>query len=113
MCATDGRNDMSKFSEANWLGSFPVNNERRFLLNKKCFEGIPKRPEVACKFADWFSSVFHSPQMHFCVFCNLADSSSVKNKSGNHDIHGQKQKPHTCSYLGTGISENPKESKAI
>ena len=45
---------------------------------KKCFEMIPSRPEFACKFVDWFSNVFQSLQMHYRVFCNLADSSRVK-----------------------------------
>ena len=44
---------------------------------KKYFEIIPSRPECDCKFAGWFSSVFQSPQMHYHVFCNLADSSRV------------------------------------
>ena len=39
---------------------------------------IPSRPEFACKFVDWFSNVFQSLQMHYRVFCNLADSSRVK-----------------------------------
>ena len=70
---TVGRSDMSKFTEGSWQGSFTVNNERAV-----CFERIPSRPEFACKFADWFSSVFQSLQMHCRVFCNLADSSSIK-----------------------------------
>ena len=39
---------------------------------------IPSRPEFACKFVDWFFNVFQSLQMHYRVFCNLADSSRVK-----------------------------------
>ena len=69
-----GRSDMSKFTEGSWQGSFTVNSERAVYLNER----IPSRPEFACKFADWFSSVFQSLQMHCRVFCNLADSSSVK-----------------------------------
>ena len=49
-----------------------------FLWTKKCFERIPSRQEFASKFADLFSSVFQSLQMLCRVFCNLADSSSVK-----------------------------------
>ena len=41
-------------------------------------ERIPSRPEFACKFADWFSSVFQSRHILCRVFCNLADSSSVE-----------------------------------
>ena len=60
-----------------------VNNERAVRIlkpsskQKNSFERIPSRPGSACKFADWFSSVFQSLQMHCRVFCNLADSSSV------------------------------------
>ena len=66
------------------LGSFTVNNVTAVRTlkpsskQKKCFERIPSRPEFACIFADWFSSVFQSLQMLCRVFCNLADSSSVK-----------------------------------
>ena len=28
VCATDGRSDMSKFTEGSWQGSFTINNER-------------------------------------------------------------------------------------
>ena len=58
-------------------------NFKALFWTKKSFERIPSRPEFACKFADWFSSVFQSLQMHCRVFCNLADSSSVKT---NHEI---------------------------
>ena len=30
---------------------------------------------------------------------------------GNHDIHGQKKKLHSCSYSGPGISEKTRETK--
>ena len=59
-----GRSDLSKFAELSWQGSFTVNNESAVQTLKpsseeqKCFERIPSRPEFACKFADWFSSVF-------------------------------------------------------
>ena len=52
-------------------------NLKAFFWRKKCFERIPSRPEFACKFADWFPSVFQSLQMLCRVFCNLADSSSA------------------------------------
>ena len=61
-----------------------VNNERAVQTLKPsseeqtCFERIPSRPEFACKFADWFSNVFYSLHMYCHVFCNLADSSSIK-----------------------------------
>ena len=48
----------------------------RIFRNNKSI--IPSRPEFARKFASWFSSVFQSLQMHYRVFCNLADSSRVK-----------------------------------
>ena len=38
-------------------------NFKAFFWTKKCFERIPSRPEFACKFADWFSSVFQLMQM--------------------------------------------------
>ena len=50
--------------------------------------------EFDCKFAHWFSSIFQSLQMHCHIFCNLAYSSRIlasKKKSGNHDLHSQKQ----------------------
>ena len=64
---------------------------------------IPSRPEFACKFVDWFSNVFQSLQMHYRVFCNLADSSRVKT---NREIMItiKKKKLHTCSFSGPGIS---------
>ena len=63
---------------------------------------IPSRPEFACKFVDWFSNVFQSLQMHYRVFCNLADSSRVKT---NREIMTTiKKKLHTCSFSGPGIS---------
>jgi len=55
---------MSKFTEESWEGSFTVNNGRAVrnlkpsFEEKKCFERIPLRPEFACTFAHWFSSVF-------------------------------------------------------
>ena len=61
---TAGRSDKSKFTKGSWQGSFTVNNERAVRTLKpsseeqKCFERIPSRPEFACKFANWFSSVF-------------------------------------------------------
>ena len=61
--------------------SKPCNNSSNFkalFYTKKFFERIPSRPEFACIFADWFSSVFQSLQMLCRVFCNLADSFSVK-----------------------------------
>ena len=39
---------------------------------------IPSRPEFTCKFVNWFSSIFQSLQIHCHVFCDVADSSSVK-----------------------------------
>ena len=64
VCMMAGRSDLSKFTELRWQGSFTVNNERavRTLFKPSseeqiCFERIPSRPEFACKFADWFSSV--------------------------------------------------------
>ena len=66
------------------VGSFTVNNERAFCTwkpsseQKKCFERIPSRPDFACKFADWVSSIFQSLQMHCCTLSNLADNSNVK-----------------------------------
>ena len=109
LCVTVG-SDMSKFTEGSWQGSFTVNNERTVRTlkpsteQKKCFERIPSRPEFPCKFADWFSSVFQSLQMHCRVFCNLA---------GNHDIHGPQKTIHTCRHPGPGISEKTKETKVI
>ena len=64
VCMMAGRSDLSKFTEGSWQGSFTVNNERAVRTLKpsseeqKCFERIPSRPEFACKFADWFSSIF-------------------------------------------------------
>ena len=58
---------------------------------------IPSRPEFACKFVNWFSSVFQSLQMHYRVFCNLADSSRVKtNQEIIYDIHDQKNYTHVA-----------------
>ena len=63
MCLTIG-SDLSKFAELSRQGLFTVNNERAVQTLKpssseeKCFERIPSGPEFACKFADWFSSVF-------------------------------------------------------
>ena len=79
---------------------------------KKCFERIPSRPESACKFADWFSSVFQSLQMHCRVFCNLADSSSVKTNQ-EIKISTAQKKIQTCSYSGPGTSDKTKETKVI
>ena len=81
MCVTVERSDMSKFTEGSWQGSFTVNNERAVRTlkpsseqKKKCFERIPLRPEFACKFSDWISSVLQSPQTPQCrVLCILAD----------------------------------------
>ena len=58
-----GRSGMSKFTEGSWQGPFTVNNERivrtlKASFEQKCFARIPSRPEFACKFVDWFSSVF-------------------------------------------------------
>ena len=65
VCVTVGRNDMSKVAEGSWQGSFTISNERAVRTlkpssekKKTCFKRIPSRPEFACKFADWFSSVF-------------------------------------------------------
>ena len=64
VCMMAGHSDLSKFTEGSWQGSLTVNNERAVRTLKpsyeeqKCFERIPSRPEFACKFADWFSSVF-------------------------------------------------------
>ena len=63
------------FYSKQWKSS---SNFKAFLWTKKCFERIPSRPEFACKFVDWFASVFQSLQMHCRIFCNLADSYSVK-----------------------------------
>ena len=104
---------VSKFTEGSWQGSFTVNAERAVqTLPEKCFDRIPLRPEFACKFADWFSSVFQSLQMHFCVFCNLADSSSIKTNQ-EIVIFAAKTNIQTCSYLGPGILEKTKETIAI
>ena len=63
VCMMDGRSDLSKFAELSRQGSFTVNNLKVQTLKpsseeQKCFERIPSRPEFACKFADWFSSIF-------------------------------------------------------
>ena len=61
-------------------------------------------PKFSCKFAGWFSNVFQSLQMHYRVFCNLADSSRVKtNQEITYDIHDQKNYTQS-SYSGPGIS---------
>ena len=81
---TVGCNDVSKFSEGSWQGSFyskqwkRSSNFKAFVWIKQCFDRIPLRPEFACKFADWFSSVFQLLQVHYCVICNLTDNSSIK-----------------------------------
>ena len=77
------------------------------LVNKK----IPSRPEfaIACKFADWFFSIFQSLQMHFRVLCNycyLADSSSFKTTTGVDTAH-------VALFSGPDISEKTKETKVI
>ena len=99
---------------------FTVNNERvvRTLKpsseQKKGFERIPSRPEFAFKFVDWFSSVlFHSLQMLCLVFCNLADSSSVKTNQKIVIFTFKKKNLHTCHHSGPGISEKTNESKVI
>ena len=97
-----------------------VNSERAVRIlkpsskQKNSFERIPSRPGSACKFADWFSSVFQSLQMHCRVFCNLADSSSVNQIRKSWDSRPKKKKKlHTCSCSGPGISEKTKETKVI
>ena len=63
---------MSKFTVGSWQGPFTVNNERvvRSLKpsseQKNCLR-VSLRPEFACKFVDWFSSILKSLQMHCCV----------------------------------------------
>ena len=49
--------------------------------HKNSFEGIPSRPEFACEFANQFSSIFQLLQMHCHVFCNLANSSTILDKT--------------------------------
>ena len=85
ICVRDGWAQWHvKIHRGELVGSFTVNNERAFCTwkpsseQKKCFERIPSRPDFACKFADWVSSIFQSLQMHCCTLCNLADNSSVK-----------------------------------
>jgi len=64
ICMMAGHSDLSKFAELSQQGSFTVNNERAVQTlkpsseEKKCFERIHSRPEFACKFSDWFNSVF-------------------------------------------------------
>ena len=85
MCMIVGHSDMSKFPRGSWQGSFTVYskqwksslNFKAIFWTKKCFERIPSRPKFACKFV-YGSSVFQSLKMHCHVFCNLADSSSIK-----------------------------------
>ena len=118
VCMTVGYSDVSKFTEGSWQVSFTVNNERavRTLKHlseqKKGLDRIPLRPEFACKFADWFSSVFQSLQMHCRVFCNIADSSSIKTNQ-EIVIFAAKTKIQTCSYSGPGILEKTKETIVI
>ena len=80
------------------------------LLNKKDVERISSRPEFPFKFADWFSSVFQSLQMHCRVFYNLANSSSVKTNQKIMIFTGKK---HTFRYSGLDILEKTKETKVI
>ena len=63
-----------------------------FWTQRKCFAA-----KSICKFAVWFSSVFQLLQMHCCVFCNLADSSSIKpNQEIIWSIHGWKSYTHVA-----------------
>ena len=73
---------------------------------------IPSRPEFACKFVNWFSSVFQLLQIHCRVFCNVADSSSIKTNQ-EIMIFTAKTKIQTSCYSGPGISEKTKETKVI
>ena len=73
---------------------------------------IPSRPEFACKFVNWFSSVFQLLQIHCRVFCNVADSSSVKTNQ-EIMIFAPKTKIQTCSYSGPDILEKTKETIVI
>ena len=57
---------------------FTVRRLKPSTEKKQCFGRIPLRQEFASNFADWFSSDFQSLQIHCGVFCNPADSSSVK-----------------------------------
>ena len=101
VCVTAGRSDILKFTEGSWQGSFTMNNERAVRTwkhsseEKKCFERIPSRPEIVCKFADQFSSVFLSLQMYCRVFRNLADSSNVKTNQENMIFSIQKKNKQT------------------
>ena len=90
MCVTVGRSDMSKFT-------FTINNERAVRTlkasseGKNCFERIPLRPEFAGKFliaADVLPG----------VFCNLADSSSVKTNQEN--MPTAKKTTHRSGHFG-------------
>ena len=110
VCVTIARRlDMSKFTKGIWQITFTVNIERAVRTWKpsfwieKYFERIPSRPERVCKFADLFSNV----SSNSCR-CN-AYGCQRQNKSGNHDIHGQKNL-HTCSYSDPRISENTKKT---
>ena len=82
------------------LLQFTAHNERAvrtlkpFSEPKNALREVLSRPKFACKSADWFSSVFQSLQMHCSVFCNLADSSSVKTNQ-EIMIFSAKNKLHT------------------
>ena len=78
-------------------------NFKAFFWTKKCFERIPSRPEFAFKFADWFSSVFQSLQMHCRIFCNLTES-VLGSKQIRKSWYSQPKKIQIRSYSGPGIS---------
>ena len=74
-----------------------------------CFERNPLRTAFACKFADWFSSVFN------CCECTAAysaiKSTVLASKQIKKSWHWRSKTLHTCSYSGPGISKKSKESK--
>ena len=97
-----------------------VNSERAVRIlkpsskQKNSFERIPSRPGSACKFADWFSSVFQSLQMHCRVFCiSCRQFQRQPNQEIMRFTAKKKKKLHTCSCSGPGISEKTKETKVI
>ena len=70
-----------------WQGPFTVyskqwkssSNFKAFLWTKNAFREFLQGQSLLVNLSTWFSSVlFQSPQMHCRVFCNLANSSSVK-----------------------------------
>ena len=105
-----GKDPFTVYSKQ-WKSS---SNFNAFLWTKNAFREFLQGQSLLVNLSTWFSSVlFQSLQMHCRVFCNLADSSSIKTNQEIMIFTFKKTKLHTCNYSGPGISEKTKESKLI